>query len=182
MNEMTVSNLRSVFGGESMAHMRYLIWGQVAEQEGLPNVGRLFRAVAFAEQVHAANHFRAMADTAGDFVVASGAGFGLAGTSSNLQAAVDGELFEVNQMYPVYMQGAKFQQEKGAVLSFHYALEAEKIHARMYADAKTEVDAGKDIAIPVVQVCEKCGYTHCGDAPEKCPICKTSREAFVAFG
>jgi len=53
MNAMTVQNLRSAFGGESQAHMRYLIWADKAEKEGFPNVGRLFRAISFAEQVHA---------------------------------------------------------------------------------------------------------------------------------
>lgn len=181
MNDMTVGNLRSAFGGESMAHMRYLIWGAQAEAEGFQNVGRLFKAIAFAEQVHASNHFRAMSHVAGDFLVPSGGGFGLGGTSANLQAAVEGELFEVHQMYPVYMQGAKFQNEKSAVLSFHYALEAEKIHADMYAQARQQVDAGADIHIPAVQICTKCGYTHYGDAPDKCPVCQARQELFVAF-
>ena len=55
MNEMTASNLKSAFGGESMAHMRYLCWGEAAIKEGYPNVGNLFEAVAYAERVHAGN-------------------------------------------------------------------------------------------------------------------------------
>ena len=55
-----------------MAHMRYLIWAETAQREGFPNVGRLFRVIAFAEQLHATGHIRAMGDVAGDHIVAAG--------------------------------------------------------------------------------------------------------------
>lgn len=181
MNDMTAAHLRSAFGGESMAHMRYKIWGAKAADDGFANVGRLFEAISLAEQVHASNHFAAMSDIAGDFLVPSGAGFGLGSTSDNLQGAINGELFEVEQMYPVYMESARFQTEKNAVLSFHYALEAEKIHAEMYKAAKMSVDAGEDIQIGTIHICKTCGYTHEGDAPGKCPICGALEDEFVAF-
>jgi len=53
---ITKSNLELAFGGESMAHTRYLVFSEIAEREGFVNVARLFRATAFAEQVHARNH------------------------------------------------------------------------------------------------------------------------------
>ena len=46
MNAMTAENLRSAFGGESQAHMRYLAWADKAEKDGFENVGRLFRAIS----------------------------------------------------------------------------------------------------------------------------------------
>ena len=181
MHDMTAANLRSAYGGESMAHMRYGTWAGKAEEDGFPNVARLFRAIAFAEEVHANNHFRVLADEAGDFLVTSGAGFGLAGTSQNLQGAIDGEMFEVTEMYPTYKQTAEFQDERKAVVSFNYALEAEKIHAAMYQTAKDSVDAGNDIDLGPVQVCDNCGYTHEGDIPDKCPICKLGPDRFRTF-
>ena len=56
MRRMTEQNLRSAFAGESQAHTRYLIFATKAEEEGYPNVARLFRAIAFAELIHARNH------------------------------------------------------------------------------------------------------------------------------
>ena len=47
-NAMTSDFLHSAYGGESMAHMRYLIWADVADKEGFPNVGRLFREIGRA--------------------------------------------------------------------------------------------------------------------------------------
>lgn len=181
MNEMTAANLRSAHGGESMAHMRYKVWARKAEEDGYPNVARLFRAIAYAEEVHGSNHFRELKNVSGAFLVASGAGFGLGTTSENLAGAIEGENFEVEQMYPAYIEVAKAQQERGAQLSFHYAISAEKIHAAMYTKAKQAVDAGKDIELGPVQVCDVCGYTHEGGIPDKCPICGAAREKFQTF-
>ncbi len=181
MRDMTAGNLRSAFGGESMAHMRYKVWGAKAEEESYPNVARLFRAISYAEQVHATNHFDAMADVVGPFLVASMAGFGLGSTSENLDGAIEGETFEINEMYPTYKQTAQFQGEKGAERSFHYALSAEKIHAAMYQQAKQAVDGGKDLQLGPVQVCGVCGYTTEGDVPDKCPICGAGKDRFKTF-
>jgi rubrerythrin len=181
MHAMTASNLRSAYAGESMAHMRYLIWGEQAEKNGFPNVGRMFAAIAFAEQCHATNHFRALKDEAGAFDVTGGGVFGLKDTSQALQGGIDGETFEIEEMYPAYLEIATFQGEKQAQTSFHYALEAEKIHAVWYAKAKQAVDAGHDIDLGPVRICEVCGHTIEGDAPDFCPICGAKAEAFVAF-
>jgi hypothetical protein len=40
---------------------------------------------------------------------------------------------------------AKLQDEKGAMLSIHYALEVKKIHEAMYGEAKNMVASGSDI-------------------------------------
>lgn len=181
MHAMTAANLRSAFGGESMAHMRYKAWGAKADDDGFPNVARLFRAIAYAEEVHAGNHFDAMADEAGAFLVASMAGFGLGPTSENLAGAIEGETFEIQEMYPAYKQTAGFQGEQDAVLSCHYALEAEKIHARMFTEAKKSVDAGKDLRLGAVQICSTCGHTLEGDAPDRCPICGAGKNRYVEF-
>jgi rubrerythrin len=181
MNEMTAANLRSAFGGESQANMRYKVWGARAREEGFPNVARLFEAISYAEEVHASNHFHELATESGDFLVASMAGFGLNGTAENLQGAIDGENFEVLQMYPAYIAVAREQNEKGGMRSFHYAIEAEKIHAALFTEAKQAVEGGEDLALATVQICEICGHTRFGEAPDKCPVCNRGREVFRAF-
>jgi rubrerythrin len=161
--------------------MRYRVWGAKAAEDGYPNVARLFRAVAFAEEVHGSNHFKELRNEGGDHAVNAGAGFGLGETSENLQGAIDGELYEVNEMYPVFLEGAKLQQESGAQRSFHYALEAEKIHAAMFQEAKQAVDSGNDVVLGPIQVCDNCGYTHEGDAPDRCPVCGVTKDRFRTF-
>jgi len=167
MHAMTKEFLETAFAGESMAHMRYLIFAERAEKDGLKNLSRLFRAIAYAEQVHATNHYREL----GNIKDAAG----------NLQTCIDGENFEVNEMYPVYNHTAEFQSEAGAVRSTHYALEAEKIHEKMYKDAKETVEKDGDPALDTVRICPVCGYTVEGEAPEFCPVCGAKREIFKSF-
>ncbi len=167
MRRMTEENLKAAFAGESQAYMRYLIFAEVAEREGKPNIARLFRAIAYAEQVHATNHLRELA--------------GIKGTPENLEEAIAGETFEVEEMYPAYDAVAELQGEKGAKRSVHYALEAEKIHAEMYKRAKEAARAGRDIELGTVHICPVCGYTVEGEAPEYCPVCGAPRGKFKAF-
>jgi len=178
---MTASNLRSAHGGESMAHMRYKVWADKAEKDGFPNVARLFTAVSHAEHVHSWNHFSRLRVEPGDHTVIAGAGFGLAGTSENLAGACGGEEFEVTEMYPAYIAIAEAQGEAGAAQSMKFAFEAEKVHLEMYCKAKESVDAGKDPAIGVIRVCDMCGHTLEGDAPDKCPVCGATKDKFIAF-
>ncbi len=180
VREMTETNLRSAYGGESQAHMRYMIYADRAKANNFPNVGRLFTAIAFAEQVHATNHYRNIASK-GHATVVSGAVFGSKNTSEDLQAGIDGETFEIMEMYPAYLEVAKLQKEKGAETSFRYALEAEKIHKTMFENAKKSVDEGKDIKLGPIQICTVCGHTVEGEAPEKCPICNAPKNKFKTF-
>jgi len=182
MHGITAENLRSAYGGESMAHMRYMIWADKAEREGFPNVARLFRAVSFAERAHATGHFNVMKDVAGGFSVVAGAGFGIGPTSQNLQGAIEGENFEIAEMYPAYLAVADMQGEKSAHRSMTWAMAAETIHAEMYAQAKKAVDGGADAGFGPIHVCEVCGHTLEGDAPDKCPVCGALKKRFRAFG
>jgi len=164
---MTQANLEAAFAGESQAHMRYLIFADKAEREGFPSVARIFRAISYAEQVHATNHFKALKN--------------LGKTADNLGAAIGGETYEVEEMYPAFLAVAELQGEKGAVRSNTWALEAEKVHAEMYGEAKTAVEAGKDTEVGQVYVCAVCGWTGEGEPPDECPLCKAKKEKFVTF-
>lgn len=180
-NDMTADFLRSAYSGESMAHMRYLIWGDIADKEGMPNIGRLFRAIAYAEWAHADNHFRALKDRVGDYSATAGGVFGVGKTVDNLQGAIDGELHEIEQMYPVYLNAARFQEEKDAERAFHYALEAEKIHARLFKEAQDAARQGKDMELGPVYICPVCGHTVTDHLPDVCPVCGTKKEMYKHF-
>jgi rubrerythrin len=167
MREMTKANLEAAFAGESQAHMKYSLFAEKAEREGLAEVARLFKAIAYAERVHAGNHLRALG--------------GIKDTAENLDTARGGEHYEVNEMYPAFDVVAKLQNEKTAVKSIGYALEAEKIHEVMYSNAKQSVTKGKDLAAAPVFVCSVCGHTTIGEAPDICPVCKAKREKYIEF-
>lgn len=143
-------------------------------------MSRLFTAVAFAEMVHAGNHYKNIGSK-GDAGTVSKAIFGTRSTSEDLKAGIDGETFEIKEMYPSYKKVAEFQGEKAAEISFTWALEAEKIHASLYEKAKQAVDRGKDVDLGPIQICTVCGYTVEGEAPGKCPICNALRDKFKTF-
>jgi len=181
MNAMTKTNLQSAYGGESMAHMRYIAFAKMAADEGFKNVGRLFTAVSFAEQIHATNHFKVMKDEFGDASVFAGAAFGYISTTKNLDLAMGGEDFEIKQMYPAYIAVAEFQGEKEAVKVMKWALETEKQHYALYSNAKKAVESKKDLEIGDIHVCDICGCTIEGNLPDKCPICAAQSKVFKTF-
>lgn len=157
MKTMTTKGLQDAFAGESQAHVKYMVFADQAEREGFPNIARLFRAASFSEQMHASAHLRALG--------------GVNATPKNLEAALGGEDFEVAEMYPAYIATAKEQDEKSAVATMDRALQAEKVHSKLYGRAKESVAAKKDLEATPVFVCETCGFTVEGDAPVKCPVC-----------
>lgn len=166
MRQMTEKNLKDAFAGESQASMKYQIYADRAERE-FPNIARLFRALAFAERAHAANHLRALG--------------GVQGTEANLEAAAAGEKFEIDEMYPAYLAVSELQEEKTARRSMHDALEAEKVHLSLYEQAKAAVSTGKDFEVDRLSICAVCGWTVTGEAPDRCPLCNAKKERFQTF-
>jgi len=181
MKAMTQQNLINAFGGESQAHMRYMHFSNTAVKEGYTNVARLFTAIAFAEYIHAGDHYACLKHMNGDAVADAGATFGPGDTLKNLGLALMGERFEVAEMYPVYLEVAKFQGERKAAQSFGWAYEVEQQHVKLYERAERAVKKGKDMRLRDVHVCEVCGCTIEGEAPDRCPVCNARSKAFMAF-
>ncbi len=177
---MTENNLISAFAGESQAHMRYILYADRAEKSGYDNIARLFRTIAHAEKIHAGNHYKNIQHK-GDITTVSGALFGSRTTSEDLQNGIDGEHYEIDEMYPAFMEVAKMQQEFAAEISFKFAWEAEKTHAAFYERAKDSADQNIDLELDDIGICEVCGYTVEGKAPDRCPICKAKKERFSIF-
>jgi rubrerythrin len=159
-------HLRTAFAGESQANRKYLAYAEKADKDGLPNLARLFRAAADAETVHAIRHWRTLGM--------------IRSSAENLEDAIAGETYEVNQMYPTFLEAARAAGDKAAAHSFAGALETEKVHKALYEQARAAVAAGKDIeAAAGYHTCEVCGYTHVGSQPpERCPVCKALRDKF----
>jgi len=154
--------LKEAFAGESQANRRYLAFAVKADQEGLPQVARLFRAAAEAETVHAHNHLRALN--------------GVRSTKENLQEAIAGETHEFKKMYPEMIEAAKAEGQKAAERSFSYANSVEKIHAELYQRLLDSV--GRPQETYPYYVCPICGNTVEKQAPGVCPICGTKGEMF----
>ena len=157
----TTKNLQDAFAGESQANRKYLAFAKKAEEEGFRQIAKLFRAAAEAETIHAHNHLREMG--------------GIRTTKENLQEAINGESYEFQKMYPQMIKDAETEGQKGALKSFNFANEVEKIHADLYKKAVENL--GKNPSVDY-HVCQVCGNTVEGEPPDKCPICGANKKMF----
>ena len=160
----TNENLAEAFAGESQANRKYLAFAKRAEDEGYPQIAKLFKAAAAAETVHAHNHLRIMG--------------GIHNTKENILEAINGETYEFKTMYPRFLDVAAEEGENQASWSFNIANEVEKIHAGLYQKASAALEKDSDLEATDYYVCDVCGNTVEGNPPEKCPICKAGKKAF----
>ena len=160
----TVENLAAAFAGESQANRRYLAFARKADEEGLPQIAKLFRAAAEAETIHALNHLGVIGE--------------IKPTPDNLTKAVSGETYEFKSMYPEFLSDAKQDTNKQAAWSFDVAGKVEQVHANLFQKAIDALKGGK-IAQVDYYVCGVCGNTVENSAPEKCPICGAPKSKFA---
>lgn len=160
----TQDNLKEAFAGESQANQKYRAFAKKAEQDGFANIARLFRTTAEAERIHAEAHIKALD--------------GVGSTADNLMAAIAGETYESENMYPPMLEQATADDHK-AKRMFGYAVEAEAVHAKLYQLALEAVQQGKDLTQVDFYLCPVCGYIEFGKPTKDCPICGTKAEKFT---
>jgi len=160
----TAENLEFAFAGESQASRKYTYFAEKAAEEGHKQVARLFRAAADAETVHARNHLKVMQ--------------GIKSTKENLLAAMDGENHEFTEMYPGFIKQAEAEGNKKAKDSFDLANKVEQIHHGLYKKSLDMIEKGKVITEKPFYVCQYCGNTVEGEAPDRCPICGAPKKMF----
>jgi rubrerythrin len=161
----TKENLEEAFAGESQANRTYLAFAKKADEDGLPQVAKLFRAAAEAETIHAHAHLRVLG--------------GIKTTTENLNAAIEGEGHEFKEMYPKFLAEAQAEGNKPAVFSIKNALAVEEIHHGLYTKALEAVKNGSDLTVTEIYVCPVCGNTVEGGAPDTCPICNVAGDKFL---
>lgn len=159
----TTANLHEAFAGESQANQKYRAFARKAESEGFAAVARLFRLTAEAERIHAEGHLRAL-DAIGS-------------TAENLAAAIGGETHEFQNMYPPMLAQAEQEGHKARRM-FGYAVEAEAVHAKLYALALEAVQSGKDMTVDFY-LCPVCGYIEMGLPAAPCPVCGAKADKFI---
>lgn len=173
----TLENLQAAFNGESNAHERYLAFARQAETEGYGEVASFFRAAARAEKIHATNH-AAVIEELGAVPKAKIEKPDVKSTRENLEAAVKGETYERDTMYPEFLKQARADRNSRAVRTFNLARTAEGEHARSYSEMRASLDKLKGTKATAFYVCPTCGYTVRETNFAKCPSCFTAKEVF----
>ena len=162
----TQDNLKEAFAGESQANQKYRAFAKAAEKEGLTNIAKLFKLTAEAERIHAEGHFTALD--------------GIGSTVDNLKAAIGGETYEFEEMYPPMLETAEEEGHK-AKRMFKFAVAAEAVHAKLYKMALEAAEAGKDLDVGEIYLCPVCGHIEFNSAPERCPICNLPAEKYITL-
>lgn len=175
VSEATSSNLQSAFNGESNAYSRYKAFAERADLEGYAGVASLFRAAARAEQIHAANHAAVIRGFGGEPAAKIDEPV-IKSTRENLEAALKGETYERDEMYPAFIRQAKLENNTAALRTLHFAQAAEVEHAKLYTAALQDLQTMTEGR--VFYVCPVCGFTSATGDFELCPTSGTPREHF----
>ena len=172
----TLECLQAAYDGESNAHARYVEFAKQADKEGYAGVASLFRAAARAERIHADNH-AAVIKKLGAKPKAEVQKPEVKSTKENLEAALKGETYERDTMYPDFLKIAKTDKNKDAVQTFNYAAAAEAEHAKLYKQALGDLAAWKS-GKKEFFVCSVCGNTLTKIDFKKCPVCFSPKERY----
>jgi rubrerythrin len=144
-NSKTEHNLHEAFAGEAMANRKYLYFAKEARRLGNLEIAKLFEEVATQETAHAFSHLDLIYPRQSLTV------------ERLLELAIEGELYETNQMYPEFektalaegkVEAAKEFVEQGAesrehaeifsraAKQFKVLAKVEALHAKRYQDAR----------------------------------------------
>jgi len=119
----TEQNLHAAFAGESMANRKYLYFAKVARQLGNEEVATLFENTAHQETSHAFAHLELLYPPS-DLTV-----------EKLLELAIEGELYETNQMYPEFERVARDEGRLDAVEEFIEQGKESAEHAEVFQKA-----------------------------------------------
>jgi len=119
----TYANLEAAFAGESMANRKYLYFAKVARRLGNNEIADLFEETAHQETGHAFSHLELMYPP-GELTV-----------EKLLELAIEGELYETNQMYPEFERIARAEGQPDAVAEFVEQGAESAEHARIFENA-----------------------------------------------
>ncbi len=121
--QKTPENLEAAFAGESMANRKYLYFAKVAREKGNEEVAKLFEDTAAQETHHAFGHLELLYPSARLTV------------AELLRIAMEGELYESNQMYPEFERIAHDEKASSAAAEFAEQRQESVEHANLFRDA-----------------------------------------------
>ncbi len=158
--EETLGSLKAGFIAESQASVRNRAFAMKADQEDLPQMAALFRAVAEAEAVHAYHHLRFLG--------------AIADTQTNLESAFEHENLAADS-YPELIKDATEAGNTAIAKQFGFVRDVEREHADLYSKALDHMVSERATEY---YVCSICGHIEDGSAPDECPICGAPKDKF----
>ena len=157
--------LYQAYVGEAKAALRLKVFADKAEKEGYPQIAKLFRVIAFSEEIHGTRALKLLKE--------------VKSTEENLAASFESEQKVAGVAYDEFIKLAEKAGNKAAVLHFSQSRDVEEVHAKLYKEAMTHFLEARETTY---YVCKVCGYVSDGVLPEECPFCGAKKEMFDRFG
>ena len=153
--------LRQAFSGEAKAALRLKVYAERAEEEGYPQIAKLFRVIARSEEIHGARALRLLKKTKT--------------TEENLAESFESERGVAEVAYAEFVRLAEAEGDRAAALHFSQSRDVEEGHANLYKEAMNHLLAERETTY---YVCLVCGYVADGIRPETCPVCGAKGKMF----
>jgi len=156
--------LHEAYEGEAKAALRLKLYARIAEQEGFPQIARLFRVIAISEEIHGQRALRLL-EGAGD-------------TEQNLKASFESETKVAGVAYAKFIKLAQEADDRVAGVFFTHSRDVEEFHAKLYKEALANMMEERETTY---YICEVCGYVSDGVLPDVCPVCGAGKEKFFEY-
>jgi rubrerythrin len=164
MDEKLKEAFHKVYEGEAKAALRLKIFAKKAEQEGLPQIAKLFRVIGFSEEIHGERALRMLRE--------------VKDTDTNLKDSFQSETTIAEVAYERFIKLAENIGDIPASTIFSNSKDVEDGHAKLYKKAMNHLIGERETTY---YVCQVCGYVSDGVWPEACPVCSAPKEQFVEF-
>ena len=160
------SNLTEAFleayAGEAKAALRLKVFAEKAEEEGYPQMAKLFRTIALSEEIHGARNLRMLRE--------------INSTEQNLADSFESEVKVAGVAYDSFIKLATEEGNELASLIFSQARDVEEGHAKLYKEAMNHFMEERETSY---YVCRVCGYVSDGILPDSCPVCAAGKDQFA---
>lgn len=156
--------LQQAYAGEAKAALRLKVYAEKAEEEGYPQIAKLFRVIAYSEEIHGARALKVLRE--------------IKTTEENLAESFESERRVAEVAYGEFVKQAEAEGNRAAVLHFSQSKDVEETHAKLYKEAMNHMLEERETTY---YVCRVCGYVADGILPDMCPVCGAKRDQFKEF-
>jgi len=164
MDEKLKDAFHKIYEGEAKASLRLKIFAKKADQEDLPQIAKLFRVIAFSEEIHGERALRMLRE--------------IKDTDSNLKESFQSETRVAGVAYDNFIELAEELGDIPSSTVFSNSRDVEDGHAKLYKHAMNNLIGERETTY---YVCRVCGYVSDGVLPETCPVCSAPKDQFVEF-
>ena len=164
MDERLKEAFHKTYEGEAKAALRLKLFGKKAEEEDLPQIAKLFRVIAFSEEIHGERALRMLRE--------------IKDTDTNLKESFQSETRIAGVAYAHFVELAEEIGDISASNIFSNSRDVEEGHAKLYKTAINHLIGERGTTY---YVCQVCGYVADGVWPKVCPVCSAPKEQFAEF-